>query len=125
MLHFTRLILWRLTALIALLLGVVGLAVPVLPTVPFLLVAAWAASKGSPALERWLLAHPTYGPHIRAWRESGAVPRRAKWFATLGMTGSAVLLQLTPAPLWARVLTPLTMAVIAVWLWQRPETTEK
>jgi uncharacterized protein len=125
MLHFTRLVLWRLTALIALALGIVGLALPILPTVPFFILAAWAASKGSPALERWLLAHPAYGPHIRAWRESGAVPRKAKWLATLGMTGSAVLLQLTSMPLWARIVTPMAMAIIALWLWHRPETNEK
>ena len=125
MLQFTRLLLWRLTALLALVIGLAGLALPVVPTVPFLILAAWAAGKGSPKIERWLLTHPTYGPHIRAWREHGAVPRKAKWFATVGMTGSAIMLQFTSAPLWLRIAIPLTMAAVALWLWQRPENPAK
>jgi uncharacterized membrane protein YbaN (DUF454 family) len=121
MLRYTRTLFWRICALVALVLGAIGLAVPVLPTVPFLIVAAWAASKSSPELERWLLAHPRYGPHIRAWREHGAVPRRAKWLATLGMIGSALLMQFTPAPAWAQIAAPVAMLGIAVWLWWRPE----
>lgn len=121
MLRSSRIFLWRICALLALALGVIGLAVPVLPTVPFLIVSAWCASKSSPELERRLLTHPIYGEQIRAWRERGAVPRRAKWFATIGMIGSAVLIQLTPAPTWAHIAVPLCMLGVAVWLWWRPE----
>ncbi|HNO41919.1 MAG TPA: DUF454 family protein, partial [Ottowia sp.] len=55
-------LLWRALALLSLLLGGVGAMLPVLPTVPFLLLAAWAASKGWPALEIWLLNHRRLGP---------------------------------------------------------------
>jgi uncharacterized membrane protein YbaN (DUF454 family) len=121
MVRFTQLFLWRLLALLALATGLVGLALPVLPTVPFLILAAWAAGKSSPALERWLLTHPRHGPHIRAWRERGTVPRRAKWFATLAMIASAVMLQFTPAPIWGRIGIPTVMTTVAIWLWLRPE----
>lgn len=121
MLRSSRILLWRLCALLALAIGLIGLALPVLPTVPFLILAAWAASKSSPELERRLLTHPSYGPHIRAWREHGAVPRRAKWFATLGMIGSAILLQLTLVPAWVQIAVPLALFGVAVWLWWRPE----
>ena len=47
-------LLWRLLALLSLALGALGVVLPVLPTVPFLLLAAWAAGKGWPALETWL-----------------------------------------------------------------------
>ena len=60
-----KLVLWRMLALLTLLLGLIGVFVPGLPTVPFLLVAAWAGGHGWPALERWLLAHPKHGPAIR------------------------------------------------------------
>src|SRR5690606_4026642 len=79
MIRHTRLLLWRIFAGLMVLLGMAGAVLPVLPTVPFLLVAAWAASRGWPSLEARLLAHPKHGPYIVRWRERGAVPRKAKW----------------------------------------------
>jgi uncharacterized membrane protein YbaN (DUF454 family) len=114
-------LLWRALAALCVLLGLVGVVVPGLPTVPFLLLAAWAASRGWPALEQWLLNHPRHGPGIRRWREQGAIPRRAKWAATLMMTASSTVLLLTPAPLWLRIGAPLLMACVALWMWQRPD----
>lgn len=117
---FIRL-LWRALAVLSLLLAVIGTALPVMPTVPFLLLAAWAAGKGWPRLETWLLDHAHFGPHIRAWRERGAVPRRAKWLATVMMSGSALMMQFTPLPLYVRIGVPAVMAAVAIWLWRRPE----
>lgn len=121
MLRQTQLFLWRTIAIVALALGVIGIALPIMPTVPFLLVAAWAGSKAWPSLEQWLLNHRLYGGHIRNWRAHGAVPRYAKVCAILMMTVSAVGLQFTLAPLWLKVAVPSTMFVIAVWLAMRPE----
>ena len=117
---FVRL-LWRALAGGALLLGVIGIVVPGLPTVPFLLVAAWAGGKGWPALEARLLAHPRYGPVISRWRDHGAIPRRAKWLASGMMLLSASVLWFTALPLLARVAIPLFMLAVAVWMWRRPE----
>jgi uncharacterized protein len=94
---------------------------PVLPTVPFLLLSAWAAGRGWPSLEARLLAHPTYGPPIRQWRERGAVPRRAKWLATVMMLGSATVLWWSPIPPWVRAVVYLLLVSVALWLWRRPE----
>lgn len=117
----TRL-LWRALAVVAVALGLVGVVVPGLPTVPFLLVAAWAAGRGWPALEQWLLDHPRYGADIRRWRERGAVPRRAKWAASGMMAASAVIMIVLPTtPLWVKIGVPLMMAAVAAWLWRRPE----
>ncbi|MFT7773522.1 YbaN family protein [Roseateles sp.] len=116
-----RRLLWQALALLSLALALVGVVLPVLPTVPFLLLAAWAAGKGWPALELWLLHHPRFGPSIQAWREHGAVPRRAKWLATLMMTASAIVLLLSPLHSAAKVGVPAVMLVVAVWLWRRPE----
>lgn len=114
-------LLWRALAVLSLVLAAIGAVLPVLPTVPFLILAAWAGGKGWPALEEWMLAHAQFGPHIRRWRAHGAVPRRAKWLATVMMTGSAVMLQFTPAPAAVRIGVPVVMAAVAVWLWLRPE----
>jgi uncharacterized protein len=121
MLESTQTLLWRLGAILALALGLAGLALPVLPTVPFLIVAAWAGEKGWPALERWLLVHPIYGPHIRNWRERGAVPRKAKLLASVMMLTSGVGLQFTDLALWMRVTVPAVMLTVGIWLWLRPE----
>jgi hypothetical protein len=115
------LLLWRALALACVVLGMIGIVVPGLPTVPFLIVAAWAGSRGWPKLEAWLLTHPKHGPAIQRWRDHGAVPRRAKWAASVMMVLSAAIVAATAAPLWAKVGLPLCMACVAVWLWRRPE----
>lgn len=122
--HHQRVVmgLWRLLAILAFALGVVGAFLPVLPTVPFLLLAAWAAGRGWPRFEAWLLAHSRFGPPIARWRQRGAVSRQAKWLASLTMGVSAVSLQLFDrVPLAARIGVPLFLLGMAIWLWRRPE----
>lgn len=114
-------LLWRALALLCVALGMLGVVLPGLPTVPFLLVAAWAGGRGWPWIEYWLLNHPKHGPAIRRWRDHGAVPRRAKWGASLMMVASAVVLALSPLPLWLQLGVPAFMACVALWLWRRPE----
>jgi uncharacterized membrane protein YbaN (DUF454 family) len=121
MLKLLTLSLWRTVACITLLLGVIGVVVPGLPTVPFLLLSAWSAGKGWPRLELWLLAHPSFGPPLKRWREQGAVPRKAKYLATVMMTMSALLLLLFAAPLWLKLVLPAFLCAVAIWLWRRPE----
>lgn len=112
---------WRGLAALCVGLGLVGVFVPGLPTVPFLLVAAWAGGKGWPALERWLLNHPRHGAAVRHWREKGAVPRRAKWASSAMMGLSSVVLWFSGAPLAVRLGLPLFMLAVALWIWRRPE----
>ncbi|MBK9133416.1 MAG: YbaN family protein [Betaproteobacteria bacterium] len=115
------LVLWRTLALAMVVLGFVGIFLPGLPTVPFLLVAAWAGGRGWPQLERWLLNHPKHGPAIQRWRDHRAVPRRAKWMSLLMMIFSTVVIAFTAAPLAVKIGVPSVMSVVAVWLWRRPE----
>jgi uncharacterized membrane protein YbaN (DUF454 family) len=112
---------WRILASMSLLLGLIGVVVPGLPTVPFLLVAAWSAGKGWPRLELWLFAHPHFGPPLKRWREQGAVPRKAKYLATIMMMLSVLMLWLSPAPLLLKVVLAVVLAAVAIWLWRRPE----
>ena len=114
-------LLWRSLASLCLGLAALGVVLPGLPTTPFLLVAAWAGSRGWPALEARLLAHPRYGPLVRDWRAHRAIPRQAKWMATVLMLGSAVMIQFTPVLATLKWLLPAFLLCVAIWLWRRPE----
>lgn len=76
--------------IVSLTLGIVGIAVPLLPTTPLLLVAAFFFSRSSVRLHNWLLQHRLFGPQIRQWRQYRVIPLRAKWLAC-GMIGVALL----------------------------------
>jgi uncharacterized membrane protein YbaN (DUF454 family) len=108
-------------ALASLVLGIIGLFLPVLPTVPFILLSAWAAARSSPRLLAWLEGHSAFGPMLTEWRRGGVVRRRAKWLATLTMSGSAIIMLLTLPQRWMALLAIAVMACVLVWLWQRPE----
>jgi uncharacterized membrane protein YbaN (DUF454 family) len=115
------LLFWRTLALVCVVLGIVGAFLPVLPTTPFLLLAAWAGGKGWPQLEAWLVAHPRWGPPIRRWRDHRAVPRSAKWAASATMLMSVVLIALSQAPASVKLGVPIFLLAVAQWLWRRPE----
>jgi L-threonylcarbamoyladenylate synthase len=111
--------LWMAAGCAALLLGGIGLFLPLLPTVPFVLLAAWCFSRGSRRWERWMLQHPRLGPIVRDWREHRAVPLRAKQLATAMMAVSSAI-----AAWWlpARVgwIPGACCLAVAVWLWRLP-----
>jgi uncharacterized membrane protein YbaN (DUF454 family) len=112
---------WWLLAYAALGLGIIGIVVPGLPTVPFVLLSAYAAARGSTRLHARLLADPRFGPMIRDWQLQRAVSRRAKWLASGMMALASVLMFLTaPRTAMAAAGTAL-MALVALWLWSRPE----
>lgn len=112
---------WWLLAYVALGLGILGVVLPGLPTVPFILVSAYAASRGSQRLHAWLLAHRQFGPMIGDWQRHGAVARRSKVLATSAMAACAAVLFLTAPRMWMAAAGTGVMAVVALWLWARPE----
>jgi uncharacterized membrane protein YbaN (DUF454 family) len=114
-------VLWWLLAYASLGVGIIGIAVPGLPTVPFVLLAAFSAARGSRRLRAWLLAHGQFGPMIRDWEREGAVSRRAKRLAT-GMMAACAGIMFVAAPKWWMAATgSAIMACVALWLWRRPE----
>lgn len=112
---------WLALAYVALALGIIGIAVPGLPTTPFILLAAFAAARGSRRMHDGLLAHPVFGPMITAWEREGAISRRAKWTATIAMTVCAVVMFVVSPKLWLAAFGTATMVAVAVWMWLRPE----
>ncbi|MEI2431655.1 YbaN family protein [Lysobacter yananisis] len=112
---------WWLLAYASLGLGIVGIVVPGLPTVPFVLLSAYAAARGSQRLHARLLAHRQFGPMIRDWQAHGAVSRRAKRLAVSMMALCAAIMFLTSPKWWMAATGTAIMTVVAIWLWRRPE----
>ena len=101
-------------------LGAAGIVLPLLPTVPFMLLAAFFFARSSPRLEAWIVEHPRFGPHVRAWREWGAISPAGKRAAFIAFAISAALgLVFLPFP-W--LLAPLAAALAGgSWIATRPE----
>lgn len=113
--------LWLALGWLSLTLGLIGVILPVMPTVPFLLVAVWAFARSSPRLGARIMRNPTFGPQIRAWRRHGAVSRRAKIAATLAMAcgvGWSLWFGFDPRVIAVQAL---ICGGVAFWLIRRPE----
>jgi len=104
---------------LCLLLGVIGIALPLLPTTPFVLLAAYCFSQGSARYEQWLLAHPHFGPMVRDWRSQHAVPLRAKQVAWVTMAiSSGIAWWFMPQAIgW---IPGACCALVALWMWRLP-----
>lgn len=114
-------LLWRILGFTSVGIGLVNAFIPLMPTTVFLLVGAWALSKGSPKWRARLIAHPRFGRALRDWEDGRRVSRRGKRLAASGMTLGWILF------VWWRGVSPwaiglgLLLACIALWLWRRPE----
>lgn len=116
-------VLWLTAGTLALAAGVVGIFLPLLPTTPLVLLAAWCFSRGSRRWEAWLLGHPRFGPMVRDWRRHRAIPLRAKQMAFVMMAvSSAIAWWAMPASLgW---LPAAICAAVAAWMWRLPTPEE-
>ena len=102
-------------------LGLLGVILPVLPTTPFLLVAAFAFGNSSPRARAWLIDHAPFGPAIRDWEERGAISRRAKTLAVSMMTLVLVVSLILGAPWWVVLAQVLLMGAGAAFILTRPD----
>lgn len=112
---------WLIAGWAALALGTVGIFLPLIPTTPFILVAAWCFSKGSKRMHRWLLEHRRFGPMVRDWERYGVIRLRAKLLATaviVPLVGYMAIF--TDAPTWTVVVTILLALSGLGFVWSRP-----
>lgn len=114
---------WRMLAYGCIGLGAAGLVLPLLPTTPFLLVAAWAAPKASPRLARWLWQHPRLGPMLVAWQRQRAIPRRAKRLAPILLALSWLMLWLSGMPGHVLGGTAAIFCCVTAFVLTRPDVT--
>lgn len=102
-------------------LALVGIVVPGLPTVPFLLLTAWFAARGSKRLHGWLYAHPHFGVLLIDWEQQGAISRRSKSVAVVLLILSWGVMYWRIDNPWALAGLALLFAAVALFLLTRPE----
>ncbi len=107
-------------------LGVLGIFLPIFPTVPFLLLASCCFSRSSEKLHSWLNHHPSFGESIRSWEQEGVISRRAKWMATLGIIlGGGTSLTLVAIHNGVKLLAAATLFLALCFIWSRPSESRK
>lgn len=106
---------------VSLVLGVIGIPLPLLPTTPFLLLSAYCFAKGSDRLHRWLMEHPQLGPPIEQWQTHKAISRSAKWLGSFSMAILFLISLMLEVPRWVLLLQGLVLLGVSFFLWTRRE----
>ena len=106
-------------------LGIIGIALPVMPTTIFFILALACFTRSSPKLSAWLLNHPRYGESLRHWQEHKIVPTRAKFLAAFGMVLGYIFLLQSAAPVWVMYLVAVIEIGVLGYLINRPSAPNK
>ena len=118
-----KLFIYRVLGLLFLGAGTLGIFVPLLPTVPLWILAAFLFTRSSPALQKKIYAHPQFGETVKEFVEDGVLSRQNKRFAIAGASASSLislaLIQPPPYLVWTVVM---IMIAVVVWLATRPES---
>jgi uncharacterized membrane protein YbaN (DUF454 family) len=105
---------------LSIVLGVIGIALPLLPTTPFILLAAGCFAKSSPRFHQWLLTHPFFGPLINSYQGDRCIPKDVKIkaiiFIWITLSISIFLLEI----FWLRIIIFLLGVVSTTMLWRTP-----
>ena len=106
---------------VCVLLGIVGIFLPLLPTTPFMLLAAACFARSSRRFHDWLLANRTFGPLIAEWEKHRSIPRRTKLTAIGLMSLTlAVSIVFFVEPRWLQGLLAAIGIGLAIWLYRIP-----
>ena len=113
--------LWLSLGFIATGFGIAGVVLPLVPTTPFLLLAAFAFARSSPRFHEWLINHPHFGPVILDWQRNGSIARRHKVAGLLAMAASLAVTWLAGIAVWAITLQAVVLAAVAIFILTRPD----
>ena len=106
--------------ILAIVLGVIGIFVPLLPTTPFLLLAAACFARSNKDMQNWLLNHRLFGSYLRNYEEGRGIPFRAKVLALVLMWSSLAYAAWRYESLWLRLLIVSTGAAVSMFLLRLP-----
>lgn len=116
---------WLSAGLGAVALAALGVILPLLPTTPFLLVAAFAFARSSERMTRWLHEHRVFGPLIENWHRDGSIDRKAKRTAIVVMVLTPIVTWLLEAPAWVVVCQIVVLSATATFILTRPSPGEE
>ncbi|MBC7144364.1 MAG: YbaN family protein [Thioclava marina] len=115
-------VLWLILGMVSFAIGVIGIFLPLLPTVPLMLLAAFFFGKSSERLHQWLITHPRFGPSIQDWQERRAISKRAKIAASISIAAAfaiSVVIGLKPMLL---AIQAATLIAVSIFIWTRPNS---
>jgi uncharacterized membrane protein YbaN (DUF454 family) len=113
-------IVWIICGFIALGVGVIGMVLPLVPTVPLILLAAFCFAQSSTRLHQWLIHHRVFGPMISDWQTRRAIRPRAKYLATLSISIVFGLSIVFGAPSFVIALQAVVLGCVLLFIWTRP-----
>lgn len=112
---------WLAFGLLCVGLAFLGVVTPILPTVPFLLLAAYAFARSSPRLAAWLEEHPTFGPMIQDWRDRGAIDRKTKRVSVAVMGATFLLSLVLGVETYVLLIQAVVLGGAATFVLTRPD----
>lgn len=98
----------------------IGVVLPLLPTVPFLLLAAFFFARSSSRLHNWILSHNTFGPMIVDWQQNGAIRLGAKKAATVSIAAVFLISVIAGLAQHILLIQALTLSCVMIFIWTRP-----
>lgn len=114
-------IIYYVIGLLMIVLAIIGAILPIMPTVPFLLVASWCFARSSPRFHNWLHSHKVFGPPIKQWEEQGVISPFVKILAVGGMSvGFCSFLLIAKPVLWLTICVAIVLILISVYILTRP-----
>lgn len=105
---------------VSLVLGVVGIFVPLLPTTPFILLSGWCFLRSSERFHSWLVSHERFGPMLIAWRDHGAIPVGAKKLALFTILSSLLVIWFFVPSLDLRIGVTALLTAVSLYVFTRP-----
>ncbi len=111
---------WLICGLASLCIGIVGMVLPLIPTVPLVLLATFCFARSSPKLHIWLINHPKLGPHITDWTNHGAISTRSKKLATVSIVAVFAISFAFSVPKTVLLIQAVTLSAVLLFIWTRP-----